>query len=173
MSAPKPLLVGELNPYGSRPDYDLYPRPRGCAGYRLAEIMGLRERDYLRLFSRRNLCRGKWSIVAARAAAREIVLLSEATTLILCGAKVCAAFAIPFAPFTRRRCWWGASTAEGVRVHPTALEPKSKRDVDFSLDVFIIPHPSGRSRLWNVSGAHDRARELLRPLWDRKPHRSG
>lgn len=150
----KPLLVGELNPYGSPPSYDLFPRPRGCAGWRLRSILRLEERDYLRAFDRRNLCRGKWSTKSARAEAA-LILATDVEVLVLLGAKVCAAFGVPFEPFTRQ--WRGFS-------YSSSLDGRTFIAGARDAEVFIIPHPSGRSRLWNVSGADDRARELLRPL---------
>jgi hypothetical protein len=52
----KPLLVGEVNPYGGDPYYALYPAPDGCSGHRLCYlILGMRREDYLESFERINL----------------------------------------------------------------------------------------------------------------------
>ncbi len=131
----RPLLVGECNPYGSDPRYALYPLPAGAAGDRLREILGLTLRDYLRRFDRVNLCTGRWSAVEARRRAVQVWQPGRPAHILL-GAKVCAAWGVPFEPFTR-------TPGPGVR---------------------ILPHPSGRCRVWNEPGAVERARALLADL---------
>jgi len=128
----KPLLVGELNPYGSSPEFALYPLPKGASGDRLCRIMGVSTRGYLKRFDRVNLCVGKWSFVAARSVAEK--LKQEDRVFVLLGAKVCRAFGYDFTPF----CVCGK--------------------------VVILPHPSGRSRLWNGSESVGRARDALKKV---------
>lgn len=146
-------LIGEQNPYGNDPRFALYPRPKRAAGARLCTALGLTAHEYLRRFERRNLLGPvKWSAPVARAAAQ--VLLGEAATagallgghvsLVLCGAKVSAAFGLPFAPL--------------AQVH--ALVPDRVQGL-------VVPHPSGLSRLWNQKGMALRVRaavEALTPL---------
>jgi len=130
---PKPLLVGELNPYGVAPAYALYPLPINAAGYRLQRILGLGMRDYLRKFDRVNLCSRRWEMSVARARADRITAEQRQSgrAVILLGFKVCRAFGVEYVPF---------SATCGLRV---------------------LPHPSGRCRVWNQPGAERRARELL------------
>jgi len=136
IAPPIALLVGELNPYQQAEvaHYALYPYPERSAGGRLCRvILGLEPRPYLRSYARANLCSGKWSAPAARARAEELLREhSGELPVVLLGAKVAGAFEQPFEPFTR-----------------------SGRFV-------IFPHPSGLSRLWNDSGAFERARALMR-----------
>src|SRR6185369_14546902 len=69
--------------------------PDGCSGHRLCcLILGMHQDDYLQAFDRVNLCRGKWSIKAARAKTMELP-----GRLILLGSKVASAFGYPFKPF--------------------------------------------------------------------------
>lgn len=146
----RPWLVGESNPYQGPDDdpehtYDLYPAPDGSSGQRLCQvILGLSRRDYLRLFQRRDLLAERWSVPAARASARDLLARSGRSTLVLLGGKVCAAFGVPFHPFT----YGAASDGRAVA---------------------ILPHPSGLSRAWNGPGAYGRARRLVLPLVGRAP----
>jgi len=137
-TATKPLLIGESNPYGGNPYYALYPYPEGCAGHRLCcRILGMRRKDYLAAFDRVNLCDGPWSIREARARADELADggLSggdEEQPLVLFGAKVAAAFGLPFTPFQ-----------------------------SYGDDMLVLPHPSGRCRMWGEPGAVRKARAAL------------
>lgn len=133
------LLVGEMNPYGADPHFALYPAPDGCSGHRLAKtIMATPSRQfYLDNFDRVNLCAGRWSIVKAREAAADIIGQNRQIVVLL-GAKVCEAFAMPFVPFTN--CLRGTA--------PTTF--------------VTLPHPSGANRMWWVSGSYERARHALR-----------
>jgi hypothetical protein len=136
----RPLLVGEDNPYGSDPRFALYPRPTGSAGGRLCyRILKLTEKEYLRDFDRVNLCAGKWSMREARRSAAQLLAdRGDLQSYALFGSKVCTAFNLDFKPFTI------------VWKH------------DGLAAIVILPHPSGRNRLWNEIGAFARARELLR-----------
>jgi hypothetical protein len=140
----KILLVGELNPYRSGDDFDLFPDPPGCAGWRLAQILGLSTSAYLRRFDRTNLVRGeKWSMAEARAAAAKI----EHPRRVLLGRRVASAFgvgdglAMPF-----------------LHVHLGGEYWKG----------LVIPHPSGRNRAWSDSTLAHRVREAVEML-DRDP----
>ncbi len=125
-------LVGESNPYGFDPYYALYPAPDGCSGHRLCcLILGMQRRAYIDLFYRVNLCVGKWSAKAARERAE--ALLTCPGRWVLLGAKVSAAFKVPFVPF---------EISEGGTI-------------------LVLPHPSGLCRLWNEPGAIDRARAAM------------
>lgn len=129
-SSLKPLLVGEVNPYGADPEMALYPLPEHAAGGRLARILGLSHGEYLRRFDRVNLCTGAWSLPAARQASYRYRL--EGQPKILLGRKVAQAFGYE------------------------AGQPFEKIG-----DIYLMPHPSGRCRIWNRPGAHEKVRALL------------
>jgi hypothetical protein len=140
----KPLLVGEDNPYSRDHRYALYPEPEHSAGGRLCRlIMRLSVKDYIRGFDRVNLCAGEWSMREAKDHADCIMtdrIMTNAIlsnwTVVLLGAKVTEAFKFDFKPFS------------------------SLRYLDRA-QIVILPHPSGRNRVWNEPGAFDRARETL------------
>ena len=139
----KPLLVGELNPYGTDPEYSLYPFPEHSAGGRLATIiLGLTRAEYLRRFDRVNLCVGKWSMTEARKAAKTIrgdggLFPGGERTVVLLGRKVATAF--------------------DLGVYPPFSVVK-----DFHMTHVLLPHPSGLCREWNKPDAVERARTVLR-----------
>ena len=136
------LLVGESNPYGADPDFALYPSPEGSAGWRLCvDILGMQRSRYLATFARVNLCAGRWSIREARARAAD--LRATAGNIVLLGSKVAAAFGYAFDPFSFR--------VEVAAVYPLVV-PRQ---------VAILPHPSGRCRLWNEPDAVANARRAV------------
>lgn len=135
----RPLLVGELNPYGADPEYALFPFPRGASGNRLRQILGMTDREYLEAFDRANLCDVKWDVRIARRRIRE--LLSEGHPFyILLGRRVSDAFGFVG--------WFPLTTAK-LSGLPTVL---------------FFPHPSGRCRAWNDPENVRRARELIREV---------
>ena len=132
-----PILVGELNPYGGRPEHALFCHPPNSAGGRLQRlIFAIPRWKYLEC-PRFNLCVGEWSAPAARVEARALLTLAKGRTLVLLGKKVCDAFQVPFDPFQLDE------------------SPSGQKYV-------ILPHPSGRNRMWEADGAIERAQELLR-----------
>ena len=137
----RPLLVGELNPYGADPEMALYPLPENASGGRLARILGLSRGEYLRRFDRANLCTGYWTLQEARITMRRIVGERDGGVVILLGAKVAGVFGFSYKPFVR---WGRGPDSRGPGV------------------VYLLPHPSGRNPAWGKPGAEDRARELLR-----------
>lgn len=150
--APKPLLVGEDNPYGrddprfADPHYALYPLPAHSAGGRLCRvIMQMQMTEYMRAFDRVNLCATVWSMTEARASAVRIVAEPPRPAIVLFGSKVCSAFGVDFAPF------------EIVALAPKSPDGAVRRLV-------VLPHPSGRSMVWNTPGAIERARDTLRAV---------
>ena len=129
---PKPILVGEQNPYGSDPYYVLYPAPDGCSGHRLCcRILGMHRRTYLETFERVNLCDGPWSVRDARDRATEVSQLSSRKIIVL-GTKVATAFNLKYCRFSQ-----------------------------IGKSILILPHPSGRCRTWNNPGAFRQAREAV------------
>jgi hypothetical protein len=136
--ASRVVLCGENNPYGSPPEYDLYPTPTGSAGHRLCHlVLGLERREYMDRYDRVNLLRSpSWSAPEARRSA--LGVLARWDRVVACGARVAEAFGLPRAPFVVHR-------------------------VGLSL-VAVIPHPSGLSREWSKPGAVERARETVAQL---------
>lgn len=127
----RPMLVGEDNPYGSDPYYALYPAPDGCSGERLCRLV---------LGMRRNdyLCAFNRVNLCPdkwswRTAREAARSLSSCYTrrVIALGAKVAGAFGHEFRPF------------------------------EIVENVLMLPHPSGRCRLWGNPGAYRLAREVV------------
>ncbi len=141
MPLARPLLVGESNPYSVDPRCALLPWPARAAGGRLARILGLSDREYLRAFDRRNLVVGaRWSAPRARAAA-DLILLERRPLLVLLGRRVAAMFGFRDLPFF-----------SDVPPSPPFL-PRA----------ILLPHPSGLCHEWNDPVAARRARDLLAP----------
>ena len=139
----KPLLVGELNPYGADPRAALWPAPVNSSGWRLCtKILGMTPRTYLRNFDRMNLCAGTWSKVTAKTAALDIMAHREGP-LVLLGAKVCDAFGVAYQPFS---------------VQLNLLDPRN--------EILVLPHPSGRCFAWNDPEANLRAQKVIQKLLD-------
>jgi len=171
----KLLLVGESNPYSARADLALYPLPAGASGSRLCKILGLTPARYLEEYDRVNLVPDAkdWTTSLARA-------LAECLThpyRVLLGSRVCAAHGVPFLPFTL-----GAAHGTSCTKWPF-VEERGRRGVvvigrpaphgAFALPCApgtgcfwyaVLPHPSGRSRVWNDSSSERRARAVVRRL---------
>lgn len=141
--APRVLLLGEDNPYGSDPSFALYCYPPGCAGYRLRRILGLPQHQYLGLH-RANLCDGPWSMKEARR--RAALLVADPTApwrvIAMFGRKVADAFGYEQPFFTH------------------SVAPRT----DGEMILVSLPHPSGRVTLWNDPKARTRAREIMREV---------
>ncbi len=135
---PRPLLVGEANPFGGGAEWALFPRPTGSSGDRLRRLVfGVTEETYLASFSRANLFPeppvGRWR---AHEASRAAEALAKPPVVIGLGKKVAAAFGV-------------AGALPVVRA--------------FNDFVFVgIPHPSGRCHAWSDPETLARCRELLR-----------
>lgn len=149
----RPLLVGESNPYSVEEDMALYPLPSSASGARLCRIFGITPAAYLRKFSRVNLVAGKWSLPLARHRAAGL----SARRRVLLGARVCQAHGVPFAPF-RVGVRHSAFCGTYGRTPLTAVCSWS------CFEYLVLPHPSGRCRVWNDAGAIPRARVGLRRL---------
>lgn len=134
----KPLIVGELNPFGGRDYFALFPLPRTSSGGRLAGILGLSPESYLETFDRANLCRGAWSARVARDAAATLAE-QDRPAFILLGKRVCEAFGEEYHPFTVGDAPGGSRFA-------------------------VLPHPSGLNRAWNDPSATERARRTVETL---------
>lgn len=135
-----PVLVGEDNPYGGGPQNALLPEPANSAGWRLChKVMQMDERIYKTVFLRYNLCARKWNIAEAKRRARGLSDLYADNHMILLGAKVSGAFGLIYRPFN-------VSTEAGGR------------------KILILPHPSGRCRVWGEPGAYDAALRLVKEV---------
>lgn len=132
----KLVLVGELNPYGSDPQFALYHLPRHASGNRLREILGLNDSAY-EAIDKINLCTRRWSMKTARAEAWMMMLKYD--RLVLLGAKVRDAF-------------------EG----PEFFQMDIDAPEGHSVQLLTLPHPSGLNRSWNEPGARERARGVMR-----------
>jgi len=134
----RPLLVGELNPYGIDPQWALYPLPENASGGRLRKILQMSIPQYIGTFDRKNLCYGKWSNPEARAEARVIQASKDHEIIILLGSKVCQAFGVQYKPFERLGRY------------------------------LVLPHPSGRCLAWNDPTSAERARRLVQDALEGK-----
>jgi hypothetical protein len=145
MEKSKVWLIGEHNPYGSDPRYALFPRPKNATGGRLARALGLKDHEYIERFERVNLLDWiPWSVPRAREAAEGIARRIGRSPCVLLGARVSAAFGVEFDPFCEK-------SGFGLFDHSTR--------------VVVLPHPSGRSRLWNAPDAQQRARDAVEALY--------
>lgn len=139
------LLLGEVNPLGSTPEYALYPDPPGCSGWRLCyKIFDVSTADYLSLW-RTNMCVDGWSQRAAGVRASALLRVDAPwSTIIMLGRKVAGVMSPvcgAVAPFEQSECSYGAG---GKRLRFVSL-----------------PHPSGMNRAWNDPSAVTKAREIF------------
>lgn len=149
------LLLGEDNPQSSRPEFQLYPRPSGCAGHRLqSTVLELPEYHYLAIW-RANLCSPTWNSLAARQRMWKLLDVETPwTTIVALGRKVAKTFELALETkivFDR----------DGVDSGPMKLEPFSTASFG-AKRVVSLPHPSGRCREWNDASAFTRAQSLMR-----------
>lgn len=154
----RPLLIGQAPPPSFDPDTHspLHPLPEKCSGGRLAEIMGLDARTYLRTFQRINLLRDfpgqrrrpggtrvdHWPKAEARQAAELIAPLLDGRQVILVGRNVARAFSLEAAP-------WHEWSSYRVTYPP---------DSPALFSVAVVPHPSGLNRWYNDSANLETAR---------------
>lgn len=163
------LVVGEDNPQSADPRHALYPLPAHCAGWNYAEnIANVGTGHHLATW-RTNLCSPKWSAVAAKKRAIELITADGIPwrTIVMLGRKVTSAFV---AAVTRMHHQPQADikpfgTARALhRVHEA---PSGTANLDWIV-LASLPHPSGRCRDWNFSSNVMRARALLAqvaPTW--------
>lgn len=144
------LLVGEDNPYGSTPEFALYPGPCGCSGHRLCtNIMGLHEDTYLGLW-RTNLCDDKWSMKAAKERAEQLyqTYLGPWRVIVMLGRKVASAFA--------------AVTGTSVPAFCCVKHTVAFSEYTNAVRTLIaLPHPSGRNTVWASETVRANARMIL------------
>lgn len=131
----KPLIVGESpNPSVNTTHSVLDPRVPNGSGARLANIMGLTTDEFVHKFSRVNICIAKFDKSAARNNALVLKSSSLYEKFVLLGKNVAESFGFKYEPFTVKR-----SRAYFV----------------------ILPHPSGKCRIWNAPESFNMARKAL------------
>ena len=154
-SSCRPLLVGEDNPHSVDPEMALHPTFRGGAGSRLASILGMTGEVFVTTFDRENLCDGPWESVRAKTRAEAIFFRCAVMNrpMILLGSRVSRAFGIQFKPFNLFTMTLNVCLDDGL------VESLRVRGV-------VLPHPSGRCRVWNDRENKKRAAEVTAALLD-------
>lgn len=139
------LVVGEANPRPGFHDCALWPWPTTGAGGRLAAHLGMRAIDFYHAFTLRNLYNDgapvRWCVGDSRLRAMDVLCVNLEPVVVLLGNRVAAAFECAHLPLFRS-------------VDVTLFGNMRRR-------VIRLPHPSGRCRAWNDSGAAARARRVL------------
>lgn len=150
MAERRVFLVGEHNPHGADPRLALHPRPPNGAGGRLRRLLGMSEREYLRTFERRNLLSElPWRAADARRAARRVLAeTARGDRLVLLGAKVAAAFGVAFR----------------TNIYLPRFVQLSWPPNFVGRTVLVLPHPSGRCRVYNDAEAVRLARAAVTEL---------
>lgn len=147
----KILLLGMNNPLSDAPEYDLYPYPDGCTGWRLWQMLpdGTSRQQYLDAFDRRNLLRAReWNAAQARRVAQELLPDLMGRVVVVLGSEVRAALGLP--------------PAEPLRMSKFPIQAGGIED---DMRWIAFPHPSGRNRWFNDPGNQFQARQLLQALW--------
>jgi hypothetical protein len=130
------LLVGESpSPRGDGRPFT------GLAGQRITNLLGFDLREVMDPVNLFNYVPERWSPLSARQQARMILRSRDHERIILCGSKVSDAFHCSSLPLYQ----W--QTRKLLQI--------DKRKVA------RIPHPSGRSRVWNYPLNQERLRRFL------------
>lgn len=137
----KILLVGELNTRGNAGALEVLGN--GGSGDRLCKILGMTPEEYEETFDRVNLCYGEWSSRSARIMADMLTKMTRYPYMILLGRKVAVAFKDGERPL------FGTGWIKDI--------PKIRL-------YLILPHPSGRCRVWNDANNILLARRLVRRM---------
>lgn len=145
---PIAAIIGEAPGPNTSPKLPVFPLPRSSAGGRLLSYSRMAAGRYLGVFWRRNVYTHlqPWSVPEARERASFIVddlNKNGIRRVVLLGGKVGAAFGLP-------EIW----------SHGFASQ----------LELAVIPHPSGRCRIYNDDSAQRRAGAILR--WAARLRRS-
>lgn len=145
----KPLLVGEC--------YD-----GEClgldtpSGFRLCAIMGVDPDDYVERYVKQNLCSREWeheaAIFAAKRIAANAMFQTGPSRIVLLGRRVADAFRDALVAM-------GASGLDRLELLEGYYCVGSSPEREIVL--VVLPHPSGKSRVWNDPKALRRARKLL------------
>lgn len=146
----KPLLLGMNNPLSDDPEFDLYPYPEGCSGWRLWKMLpeGTSRHEYLQAFDRRNLLRAReWDLAEARTSAGALLPDLAGRLVVVLGTQVRAALRLP--------------KAEPLSINETQVFVGG---LDHALVWLAFPHPSGRNLWFNCSNNYARACATLARL---------
>lgn len=142
----RPLLLGAHNPLSADPRLALWPDPPGCAGWRLWKFSGLPLERWLAGFDRMNVVDStEWDDPRPGRLADVRQCMQDRVTLVL-GHQARAALALPPVEWLlpnelpNTRGWWG----EG--------------------EWRLLPHPSGRSHVYNDDAIRTAVGVLLREL---------
>jgi len=156
----RPLLVGLHNPLSPKPEHALYPRPEGCTGWRLLQMLGpaYTERDYLRAFDRVDLLDHHEQVGGKGYAARlrqarprlvEHIIAGQYKYVVLFGTDV----------------WRAVLGPHGRDKSPPWTLWTFMRLTEDRLGHFLtLPHPSGRNRWYQDRVNEAAARRALRQL---------
>lgn len=147
------VLLGMNNPQSANPRYALYPHPSGCAGHRLmvmlvaaaerAGVDSLSPADYKEGFEKMNLLDSvEWSVASARKRVHEVVDHLRGRRVIMCGATVPKIVGV----HCDQWCTWD-----------TAYSSIDRELFEFC----VIPHPSGRCRVYNTPEMREEVGDLL------------
>lgn len=150
----KVILIGMNNPLSMKPQHALYPHPPGCAGNNLWKKMadvyeGFDRNDYINVFERINLVRGEWSHQAAVAKAAHLYRHDrfDERIVVLLGSQVEWAFKVAGVDLTDDDYFaWRT--------------PGPSRFGKWT----GIPHPSGRSRVWNDLEIRSQSKQFFSEL---------
>lgn len=144
MADTRPVLLGMHNPLSDHPKLALWPEPRGCTGWRIWQMVGCSKIEYIRGFDRRNLLDSEgWMTAAARSRAQDIWPTLEGRRVVLLGREVASCIGLPAGDWLL------------PEIDVTGREWR------------VVPHPSGRNRLYNDPTMGVRVSMLLRDLWER------
>ncbi len=140
---PRPVFIGEVNPYNDRSWTALLDVPEGASGDRLRRLVCAVDVRRYRAFPRYDLCVGAWSMPKARARAEELAAIHRDDVIVLLGRKVADAFGVSVPAFTYMQALPSMAPLAG------------------SGAMIALPHPSGLNRVWHEPGAYAKARALL------------
>lgn len=143
---PTAAIIGEAPGHNTSPKLPVFPLPSSSAGGRLISYSKISPAVYLGMFWRKNVYTylEPWSRADARFRAEgilEIMRLRGITRAVLLGVRVGAAFGLPEL--------WSHGERFGNRLNP-------------GIELAVIPHPSGRCRVYNDVAAQRRAGATLR-----------
>lgn len=158
----KPLLVGLHNPLSPEPEFALYPRPHGCTGWHLQQMLrpALHPGDYLRAFDRIDLLEhheqvgGKGYTARLRRARVRLfdhIVAGKYETLVLLGADVWRAVTPGVRPSRPPWLCWDTFTIVGS-------------GVGWAVRFLSLPHPSGRNQWYRDSANKAAAARALQQL---------
>lgn len=143
------LLLGMNNPHHDDPEYDLWPGPKNCTGWRIWQMLysrtGATQSDYIRAFHRRNLVRGRtWDKSKIGNSVTQLSpLMNPGTTVVLLGDLVLSAVNDLF-------------RVKKILIHPQEVQGITYR---------FVPHPSGRNLFYNDPVQKELVAMLLEDLY--------